>query len=103
MSIEVTLRHVESDEVAKQYAERNAEQLMEKFPRLDKVHVIIDKQRHLYSAEVVSHQKGQIAEAEEHATNVRAAIDTASARVARQLRKTLKKRDDSHFHQKKHV
>lgn len=102
MSIEVTIRHLDTDESLKAYAESRAEKLIEQFPKVESVHVIIDVQRHLYEAEFVVQQKGLTAVgAKEHASNVRAVVDTAAARAEKQLRKTLSKRVTAHVRKAK--
>lgn len=106
MSIEVHVRH-ESDgpkkKFAEVYAELCAEQIIEKFNKVDNVHVVIDHQRFMYEAEFVVHVKGHTVEAKEHAENLRSAIDTAAARVTKQLRKLTNKVEAVHTHQAKHV
>lgn len=102
MPIEVTVRHLDTDESLKAYAEARAAKLMQEFPRVESVHVIIDVQRHLYEAEFVVQQKGLTAVgAKEHAANARAVIDTAAARAEKQLRKTLSKRVTAHVRKTK--
>jgi ribosomal subunit interface protein len=102
MSIEITIRHLDTDESLKAYAELRAEKLIEEFPKVESVHVIIDVQRHLYEAEFVVQQKGLTAVgAKEHASNARAVIDTAAARAEKQLRKTLSKRVTAHIRKTK--
>jgi ribosomal subunit interface protein len=102
MSIEVTIRHLDTDETLKTYAAQRAERLLQEFPKVESVHVIIDVQRHLYEAEFVVQQKGLTAVgAKEHASNARAVIDTAAARAEKQLRKTLSKRVTAHVRKAK--
>ncbi|MDX9868726.1 MAG: HPF/RaiA family ribosome-associated protein [Kiritimatiellia bacterium] len=97
MAIEVTVRHQQAAPDVKTYAEMRAGKLIETFPRVESVHVIIDVQRHLYEAEFVVQQKGLTAVgAKEHAPSVRAVIDVAAARAEKQLRKTLSKRVTAH-------
>ena len=97
MPIEVTMRHQNARAGIKEYAEMRAAKLIEQFPRVESVHVIIDVQRHLYEAEFVVQQKGLTAVgAKEHADRARAVIDTAAARAEKQLRKTLSKRVSAH-------
>jgi len=97
MPIEVTLRHLNAAPGIKEYAETRASKLVEQFPRVESVHVVIDVQRHLYEAEFVVQQKGLTAVgAKEHADSARAVIDTAAARAEKQLRKTLSKRASAH-------
>lgn len=106
MSIEVNVRH-EMEESTKKFAEIHAEQsaaqILSKFNKVDNVHVVVDHQRHMYEAEFVVHVKGHTVRAKEHATNLRSAIDTSSARVTKQLRKLANKVEDVHIHQAKHV
>ena len=102
MPIEVTIRHLNADAGLKEYAELRAEKLMQEFPRVESVHVIIGVQRHLYEAEFVVQQKGLTAVgAKEHAANASAVIDTAAARAEKQLRKTLSKRVSAHVRKTK--
>jgi ribosomal subunit interface protein len=97
MPIEVTLRHLNAAPGIKEYAETRASKLVEQFPRVESVHVVIDVQRHLYEAEFVVQQKGLTAVgAKEHADSARAVIDTAAARAEKQLRKTHGKRVAAH-------
>ena len=102
MPIEVTIRHLDADTRLKGYAESRAEKLIQEFPKVESVHVIVDVQRHLYEAEFVVQQKGLTAVgAKEHAASARAVIDTAAARAEKQLRKTLSKRVTAHVRQAK--
>jgi len=98
MPIEVTIRHQNAAPGLKAYAEARAEKLVEQFPRVESVHVIIDVQRHLYEAEFIVQQKGMTAVgAKEHADSASAVIDTAAARAEKQLRKTISKRVSAHI------
>ena len=97
MPIEVTIRHQNAAPGLKDYAELRAAKLIEKFPKVESVHVIVDVQRHLYEAEFVVQQKNVTAVgATEHAANARSVIDMAAARAEKQLRKNLKKRQMAH-------
>ncbi len=102
MSIEVTIRHLNSAPGLKEYAEERAKKLIGQFPRVESVHVIIDVQRHLYEAEFIVQQKGVTAVgAKEHAASARAVIDIAAARAEKQLRKTISKRVTAHVRKNK--
>ena len=104
MPIEITVRHDKTNEVGRQYAERRAEHLAEKLKQVDNVRVVLDRQRHLFEAEFIVEQKGHIlAEAKEHSATLTAAIDTAVARIVKQIRKAENKRDKAVVQQKKHV
>jgi ribosomal subunit interface protein len=97
MPIEVTIRHQNAAPGLKEYAELRAAKLMEQFPKVESVHVVVDVQRHLYEAEVIVQQKNVTAVgAKEHAASARAVIDTAAARAEKQLRKTISKRVSAH-------
>jgi ribosomal subunit interface protein len=106
MSIEVNVRH-EMEESTKKfaeiYAEQRAEQIVAKFSKIDNVHVVVDHQRHLFESEFVVHVKGHTVRAKEHASNLRSAIDIATSRVSKQLRKLANKVEAVHMHQAKHV
>lgn len=97
MAIEVTIRHQNAAPGLKTYAEQRATRLLEQFPKIERVHVTINAQRQLYETQFVVHQKNVTAVGvTEHASNLRSAIDTAAARVERQLRKDRKKRIQAH-------
>lgn len=97
MAIEVTIRHLKMTAGIKEYAEARAMKLVEQFPRVENVHVVVDVQRHLYETEFIVQQKSVTAiGAKEHANTVRAAVDTAAARVEKQLRKKRKKLVSAH-------
>lgn len=97
MPIEVTIRQQDAPPGIKRYAELRATKLVEEFPRIESVRVVVDMQRHMYEAQVVAQQKNLTAVgSKEFADNARAAIDTAVARVEKQLRKTIRKREHSY-------
>jgi ribosomal subunit interface protein len=106
MAIEIHVRHegeATTKKFAEVYAEQCAEQIIEKFNKVDNVHVVVDHQRFMHEAEFVVHIKGHTVEAKEHAENLRSAIDTAAARVTKQLRKLSGKIEAVHTRQAKHV
>jgi len=88
MSIEVTARHMNIGEEMQNYARQKAEKLVEDFPRIEHVHVILDHQKHLYVAEVVVQGRNHIRiEAEDSSDDVLASLDRAVDRAEKQLRK----------------
>ncbi len=88
MSIEITARHLNIGEHLQTYARERAEAIMEAFPKTEFVHVILDHERHLFIAEFVAQHKGpfRVESSNEHEDMV-AAIDGASEKINRQLRK----------------
>lgn len=92
MGIEITIRHQDTGKGLKQYAEKRVQKIVEKFPRLENIRVVIDSQRHLYKVEIAAQMKGQTAIGSEmQAENVRSAVDMAAARAENQLRKNRKR------------
>jgi len=95
MAIEITARHMNIGEETQDYARGKAEKLIEDFPRVEHVHVILDHEKHRYSAEVVVQGRNHIRiEAEECSDDVIASLDKAIDRAERQLRKERDKVQD---------
>ena len=55
MPIEVTGRHVDVSDSMRDYAKTRLEKLRAEFPRVDKVHAILDIQKFTHMAEVIAH------------------------------------------------
>ncbi len=88
MSIEVTARHAQINERLQQYAREQADTISQEFSKVEHVQVVLNYERHKYSAEfVVRNKGGQIVAADEHPDNVMTAIDGALDKVRRQMRK----------------
>ena len=95
MSIEVTARHMNNAPEAKVYAEEKSEKLMELFPRVEHIHVILDVEKHRQMAEVVVQAKNHIhVEASETSDDLVNSVDVAFERAERQLRKLREKIQD---------
>jgi ribosomal subunit interface protein len=102
MPIEITVRHDKANEVDRLYVEKRAAHLAKKLRKVDNVRVVLDRQRHLFEAEVIVEHKGKIlAEAKEHSDTLTAAIDTAVARVLTQIRKAESKHEKAIVQQSK--
>ena len=93
MQVKVTGRHMNPTESTRAYAE-------EKFGRISKIHdadaiiaeVVLEAQKNKsnpdrFIAEVTVRLKGHVVRAEEHATEMHAAIDLAAAKAETQMRK----------------
>jgi putative sigma-54 modulation protein len=88
MPVEVTVRHMNVSDTIQAYARSKAEELSEDFPRIEHVHVIIDREKRNKVVSVVVQARNHVhVEAEEAAENLRAAIDVATEKAERQLRK----------------
>lgn len=95
MSIEVTVRHMHGAPEAKSYAESKAERLMELFPRIEHIHVILDVEKHRQEAEILVQAKNHIrVEASETSDDLVNSVDVAFERAERQLRKLREKIQD---------
>jgi ribosome-associated translation inhibitor RaiA len=91
MPVEVTTRHMEVRQGIQLYAHSLGEMLIETFPRLENVHVVLDVEKHKYVAAVVVQGKGHVRfEAVEKCDdNMRAAVDGAFGRAERYMRKQV--------------
>jgi putative sigma-54 modulation protein len=95
MSIEVTARHMNGAPEAKAYAEEKAAKIMELFPRVEHVHVILDVEKHRQEAEIVIQAKNRIRiEASETSDDMTNSVDVAFERAEKQLRKLREKVQD---------
>ena len=98
MSIEITARHMNAPE-AKDHANERAEQLVEEFPRIENIHVILDVEKHRCKAEFVVRAKNHIhVEASETDKEMTVAIDRAFDRTEKQLRKLRDKVQEHRGH-----
>lgn len=97
MAIEITSRHLRISEAQQEFARSKAEQLIAEFPKTENVHVILDMQRHQFTAEfVVQHKSLAKVEAKELCDDLMAGIDLAYEKVDKQLRKHREKVVASH-------
>jgi putative sigma-54 modulation protein len=97
MAIEITARHLRISESQQEFARGKAEQLVAEFPKVENVHVILDVQRHQFTAEfVVQHKALAQIEAKEVCDDLVAGLDLAYEKVDKQLRKHREKVVESH-------
>jgi len=108
MGIEVTARHMEAvHEDLQEEARARAAKLVEEFPEVENVHVILDHEKHRCIAEMVVQARHHVRiEAAEASENMRASMDAAQEKVERQLRKVREKSQEhrtamKHFEQKR--
>jgi putative sigma-54 modulation protein len=88
MSIEVTVRHMDVKGDLQDYARGKAEMIVEEFPKVEYVHVILDLEKHRHIAEVFAQSKMHVrVEAKESSNDMKASIDMAINKVEKQLRK----------------
>ena len=95
MPVEVTARHMEATDGMQEYARRKGAELVEVFPRIEFVHVVLDVEKRHQIATFVVQAKNKIRlEAEETSENMKASIDAAVEKVERQLRRLRDKVQD---------
>ena len=92
MAIEITSRHMHATEEIQGYAREKCEEMIEAFPAVENIHVILDHIRREGVAEVVVRARHHIrAEAKDTSQNFRVCIDSTFAKCEKQLRKTFDK------------
>jgi ribosome-associated translation inhibitor RaiA len=91
MPVEVTTRHIEVRKGIQLYAHSLGEMLLENFPRLENVHIVLDAEKHQYVAAVVVQGRGHVRfeAVEKSDDNMRVAVDGAFGRAERHLRKQV--------------
>lgn len=95
MPIEITGRNVDVSDSMRDYAEKRFSKLVQEFPRVDKIHVILDIQKFTHTAEVVVHARRHIMlEAKESSDNMYASIDLVLEKMEKQLHKAIDKREE---------
>jgi putative sigma-54 modulation protein len=88
MSVDVTARHMHASDPLQNYARAKGEKLIDEFPRVEHVHIILDREKRRNIVEIVVQAKNRIrVEAEESSENVRAAVDLATDKAEKQLRR----------------
>jgi putative sigma-54 modulation protein len=88
MPVEVTIRHMQLPDATQTYARAKADELMEVFPRIEHVHVIIDHEKRDCVASLVIQARNHIRiDAEGTSETPRQAIDEAVEKAGKQLRK----------------
>jgi len=96
MPIEVTARHMNATEQIQEYARRKAAAIVEAFPKVEHIHVILDVVRHEHIAKVVVQSKSHLrVEAEEASETLATSLDAAMVKIEKQLRRV---RDRVHDH-----
>jgi ribosome-associated translation inhibitor RaiA len=95
MSVELTVRHTESNEKVQAFAREKAEMLIQEFPHIEHVKVVLDKDGPLYLA-IFNVQGGQATTVESDARGEEfmSAITSATEKAYTQLRKHAQKRQE---------
>ncbi len=92
MVIEITGRHVDVTDAIKEYARRKIQKVVEEFPAVESVRVIMDIQKYRHIAEVVVQGRHHLRlEASESSEDMYASIDLVADKMAKQLRRSRDK------------
>lgn len=96
MSVDVTARHMKVRPAVQEYGRSLGEMLIEEFPRIESVHVVLDVgKRDQHIAAVIVQGKGHIRfESMEAAESMRTALDGAFTKAEAHLRKILTRARD---------
>ena len=95
MPIEVTARHMSASDMLQDYARKRAGEIVDEFPRVEHLHVILNIEKRRQIAEFVVQASNHIrTEASEDTENMRSSIDGAADKIIRQLRKLRDKVQD---------
>ena len=92
MALEITSRHIRVVKATKEHVRGKVERILEEFPWVENIHVILDGQRHNQIAEVVVQGKRHVRlEATAVADELFKAVDLAVEKMEKQLLKVSKK------------
>ena len=93
MAIEITARHAATMEAVREHAQKRAAKLVEEFPQIESIHVILDVEKYRHIAEIVVQAKRHVRlETREDSTDMYASIDAAVAKIEARLRRTVDKK-----------
>ena len=95
MSVELTVRHTEINEKVQAFAREKADMLVQEFPHIEHVKIVLDKDGPLYLA-TFNVQGGQACAVESDARGEEfmSAITSAAEKAYTQLRKHAQKRQE---------
>ena len=97
MQVSITGRHVNVTDNVKAHLDEKLERCLGMFPRVETVHVILDKETHNHVAEIVIQAANHIRiSSTEKSENMFDAIDRSIEHAERQLRKQRDKVQDHH-------
>ena len=92
MDIQVTGRNLSVDEGLREYVRARIEPLMDSYPLLESCHVILTNEKYRFTADIVVQGKDKLREvAQETMNDLYAALDAASNKMDKQLRRSRDK------------
>ncbi len=96
MAINVSKRSESIPDVMKTYAEEQIQSVIDVYPKISSVSVILGMEKNRYTAEAVIHGKHVNVESDHEAFDLKEAIDAVVAKIDKQLRKHIDKVQDHH-------
>ncbi len=95
MSIEVTVRHLDISDTLHKFAHDKSEKLIEKFPVIEFVRVVLDKDGPFYTASIaIQGGRHSTVESNDKEADMMAAINAAFDKAEAQLRKNAQRLQD---------
>ncbi|MDY0144540.1 MAG: ribosome-associated translation inhibitor RaiA [Kiritimatiellia bacterium] len=92
MDIQITGRNVAVNEALKEYINGRLPVVLADFPRLESAHVILTHEKYRFTAQVTVQGRDKLREAaQETTTDMYAAIDAATDKIDKQLRRSREK------------
>jgi len=95
MAIEITARHEANDDGMQDYAKAKAQRLMDEFPGVENVHIVLDAERHRRIAECVVQGRRHVRlESIFESDDMKTSIDKVVHKIKTRLRRSLDKVQD---------
>lgn len=92
MSIIISTRNNNVSDTLKEYAEKKARIIVESYPKITSVRVIIDSQKSRYTAEIIVRGKELEVEATAESFDVYESVDAVIEKANKQLRRYIDKK-----------
>lgn len=96
MSVVVSVRNGNISETLKEYAENKASKLLEDYPKITSIKIILDMQKARSKAEVIVRAKGADVEADVETYDMYESIDSVVEKAHAQLKKAHDKIQNHH-------
>ena len=97
MGIEITARHVDVPEAVKEHARKRLSKIVEEFPRIEDIHLILSVEKYRHTAEVIVEAKKFLRmQGVETSGNMYASIDVACDKIEKRLRRSVEKKHEHH-------
>ncbi|NLB66041.1 MAG: ribosome-associated translation inhibitor RaiA [Lentisphaerae bacterium] len=97
MDIQITGRNVTVNDSLKQYVDKRLQPVLADFPRVESAHVILALEKYRFTASIVVQGRDKMREQAQETTNdLYAALDLATDKLNKQLRRSREKMIERH-------